>query len=190
MMFGRKEKPPLSERVRVALWPRRSWSRSMRYVMQRVRRLTAEPHAVALGFACGVFASFLPFMGFHFLLAGLLAFALRGSILASAFGTAVGNPVTFPLIWFASLKLGRWIQGHGGADLSAEEVSSEVMDGPVERLAPLLEPMTIGGAPLGLIAGLVSYVLVRRAVAAYQDRRRLRLLRGAGGAPAIPGPIL
>ena len=81
MLFRRRTPPRLSEKIRVWLWPRRNWKRSSRYISHRLRRLRATPHAIALGCATGVFASFTPFLGGHFVLAGVLAWLTRGSIL-------------------------------------------------------------------------------------------------------------
>lgn len=178
MLFGRRTLPALSERIRIALWPRRSWGRSTRYVFYRVQRLAASPHAVALGFATGVFISFTPFIGFHVMLAALIAWAIGGSALAAALGTFVGNPITFTFIWLSTLELGNWVLGNEDTirhiDLSGGLLQSS------EAILPLLKPMTVGGVPLGLIAGAVSYWLVRKAVEAYQSRRRLsRELRAA-----------
>src|SRR5690606_27489557 len=97
MLFRRREAESFLERLRVHLWPRRSWSRSTRYVVHRVRRLSATPHAVALGFAAGVFVSATPFIGFHMVLAALTAWIIGGSIVAAILGTFVGNPLTYPL---------------------------------------------------------------------------------------------
>ena len=55
MLFKRREAESFLERMRVHVWPRRSWSRSSRYVVYRLGRLSDTPHAVALGFAVGVF---------------------------------------------------------------------------------------------------------------------------------------
>ena len=51
-----------------------------------------------MGVSAGVFISFLPIPGFHFLLAALVAWCLAGNVVASALGTAFGNPLTFPVI--------------------------------------------------------------------------------------------
>src|SRR5690606_12123881 len=83
----------------------------MRYVAKRVLRLSASPHAIAAGFAAGVFASITPFVGLHFFLAGVIAWVTGGNLVASALGTAFGNPITFPLIWAGTYRLGRWILG-------------------------------------------------------------------------------
>jgi uncharacterized protein (DUF2062 family) len=42
-------------------------------------------------------------------------------------------------------------------------------------MLPLIEPMIIGSIPLGLAAGVVTYLAVGKAVAAYQEARRQRL---------------
>lgn len=186
MLFKRRTPPPMTERVRIALWPRRSWSRSTRYVINRVGRLRGTPHYIALGFACGVGVSFTPLIGFHFLLAGLLAFACRASVIASAFGTFVGNPLTFPLIWVGAYRTGNIILGAGGRfdpkelrrgfevlwDGFWELSSAGILEG-FEILWPLLKPMTVGGLPLGLVTGLMFYYIIRRIVVAYQQRRSM-----------------
>jgi len=73
MLFGRRAPAPALDRLRVAMWPRRSWGRSLRYANHRLSRLGASRHAIALGLAIGVFASFQPILGFQMLLAGCLA---------------------------------------------------------------------------------------------------------------------
>jgi len=104
-MFLRRKSPGFWLRVRNLIWPKMGLSRAWRYVVHRMARLKASPHAIALGFAAGAFASFTPFVGLHFILAGLIAFALRSSILASAIGTVVGNPLTFPFIWLSTYNV-------------------------------------------------------------------------------------
>jgi len=189
MLFRRRENASFSERVRVAIWPRRSWSRSTKYIKHRVWRLRGSPHAIALGFAAGVMVSFTPFIGFHFIAGGLLALVLGGSVIASAFGTFIGNPLTFPFIWFGVYKFGNFIMGTKG-DFNPDillsgfeklwkgisDFSGDVLYGAFEILWPLLKPMTIGGVPMGILAGLIFYVPVLKAVQSYQRRRNQYVL--------------
>jgi hypothetical protein len=178
MLFKRRRAETLVERLRVSLWPRRSWSRSTRYIAYRLQRLNASPHAVALGFGAGVFVSFTPFLGCHLILAALIAWIIGGSILGSALGTFAGNPLTYPLIWYATYKLGNWMLG-GDPTIEEIDISKGIFRESFEHLLPLLKPMTLGSLPLGLIAAALSYYPVRQAVEAYQHRRRTRLaLRG------------
>ena len=74
--------------------------------------------------------SFTPLIGFHFILAAFIALVLRGSLLASAAGTMVGNPLTFPLIWMATFKVGNVLTGRDGhaAGLNAEDLPAAAGD--------------------------------------------------------------
>ena len=177
MLFRRRKPPHFVERLRIWLWPRRNWSRSMRYIAHRLRRLRATPHAIAVGCASGVFAAFTPFLGLHFILAGLLAWIARGSIIAAALGTFIGNPLTFPLIWFGSYKLGSWMLGMKG-NLKNIDLSSGIFDKSIEQIWPLLKPMTVGGIPMGIVAATIAYFVAKKASEAYREKRRLRQQRG------------
>ena len=169
MLFRRREAESLLERLRVSLWPRRSWSRSTRYVVHRVRRLSATPHAVALGFAAGVFVSCTPFVGFHMIMAALLAWIVGGSIVAAVLGTFVGNPITYPLFWFGTYEIGSVMLG-GGQDKLRLDFSEDFFQ--TDQIWAAVQPMTLGAIPIGLALGVLSYALVRPAVNAYQHRRR------------------
>src|SRR5699024_6471352 len=109
MIFKRRERPSTGQRLREAVAPRKGWWRGLDYINKRMRRLPDSPHRIALGFACGAFASFTPLFGLHFILAATLALVMRANILAALFGTVVGNPLSFPLISASALYTGRWI---------------------------------------------------------------------------------
>lgn len=185
-MFARREKPGLLKRIRLFLFPPGGLHRAWAYIWHRTKRISASPYMIAAGFAAGAFVSFTPFIGFHFILAGILAFFLRGSILASALGTAVGNPLTFPFIWWATYNLGGLLLGY---DLKSE-ITIDLPHGfwlllftdPGrfaelfwEVLGPIILPMLVGSLPIGGAFGLGIYFLVRKAVARYQQRRSERL---------------
>lgn len=179
MLFRRRKPEGLFHRARTFLWPRRSFSRSFQYVGKRILRLSATPHAVAAGVAAGVFASWTPFIGLHFVIAAALAFVLAGNMLASALGTAFGNPLTFPFIWPATYNLGRFLQ-HGrldGGRTDLDLVGAVRMSGfDLSVLwAPLLRPMLIGSVPLGLISALIAYLATYWAVQAFREQKRRRL---------------
>ncbi|NBN62544.1 DUF2062 domain-containing protein [Pannonibacter tanglangensis] len=192
MLFQRRTPPSRYEKLRVAVWPRASWARSFRYYGKRVLRLTASPHAVALGFACGAFASFTPFIGFHFLIAAAAALVVRGNVIASALGTVVGNPLTFPFIWAATYKLGHVLMGTGTLTTSADAAHglahADLLAQSLDTLLPILEPMVVGGIPLGLLCGLLCYAPVHASVRAYQERKRQRLALRHDAATATDHP--
>ena len=179
MLFQRRDKPNLIERVRVALWPRRSWGRSARYVGKRVLRLSATPHAIAAGFAAGAMVSYTPFVGLHFVMAGVFAYLIGGNVIASAFGTAVGNPLTFPIMWTMSYRLGRWILGEESAALPSLDILNDFWETSWDAVMPILKPMLVGAVPLGIVNWVVFYFLVRTIVRSFQEARQRRLAKRA-----------
>ena len=174
MLFRRREAQSLPERVRTAVWPRHSWSRSSRYFLKRVLRLSGSPHAVAAGVAAGVFASFTPFVGLHFIISFILAFAIGGNLIAAGLGTFFGNPLTFPFIWASTYSLGSRILGHAGA-FEFGSFHHNLAEKSFDALWPLIAPMTVGAVPLGLPVAVVVYFVAFLAVRAFRDMRRERL---------------
>ena len=196
MIFRRRQRPSFLSRMRESLMPRKGMWRGVDYINKRMRRLPDSPHRIALGFAVGAFVSFSPLFGLHFILAALIAWALRANVLAAVFGTVVGNPLTFPFISVSSLWLGRWMLGRTSGGSEFEKVTRAFAEGlnaiwgtvkswfgygpsMLEGLLAFLDniflPYLIGGILPGLVAGAVCYWLLGPIVAAYQERRRKRL---------------
>ncbi|MEQ9518832.1 MAG: DUF2062 domain-containing protein, partial [Parvibaculum sp.] len=170
-MFKRRVKLHPLQRLREAFWPRRGWKRVFQYGWRRVWRLGGTPHAVALGVAAGAFASFTPFIGFHFAIGFAVAWVLRGNLIASAFGTFVGNPLTFPFIWLATYDVGYWVL-QGSEAPSEPGVAMDMVSGAAySSLLPVLVPMLVGGIPLGLVVSGIVYYLTRSTVETYQSAR-------------------
>ncbi|GAB5506548.1 MAG: DUF2062 domain-containing protein [Rhizobiaceae bacterium] len=181
MLFRRRKPADSWDRIRTWLWPRRSVWRSTQYFVKRVLRITATPHAVAAGVAAGVLASFTPFLGFHFLIAAAVAIVLRGNVVASALGTMVGNPITFPFIFAGTLGLGRFLlYGRHPESLAPIDISSTLRHLDFAHIwQPLLWPMTLGGLVIGSLAGLTVYVLTRWGAYMFREERRRRLAERA-----------
>lgn len=183
MIFKRRDKASIGENVRIFLWPRRSWSRSVNYILLRVNRLSGSSHAIAIGCAAGIFASFTPFMGFHFLVAAGIAYVLGGNLLASALGTFFGNPLTFPFIWASAFKFGHWILGNEVGEFQVSELMDAFSHGFMHVLdnafETYLKPMTLGGAPLGFVIAFFGYFIIRKLVEKFQRKRALKLASGA-----------
>ncbi len=181
-MFKRRQKAnrlaSWIDSVRAFFWPRGGWARLWRQIIWRMNRMPASSHALALGFASGAFISFTPLWGFHFLLAALIAWILRGNILASALGTVVGNPFTFPLIFWVNYIVGMFLLH--GRWVSWEEVS--VPSNP-DELADLFWPLMVGSVPMGLFGAVVSYMIVFWIIRAYRARKSKLRNRFNGSAP-------
>lgn len=191
MVFKRRTPRSLPEWARELVYPRGGFRRAVQYVMHRMRRLPDQPERVARGFAAGVFISFTPFFGFHFLGSVGIAWAIRGNILAALLGTFVGNPVTTPIIAITSVTLGRWMMGmpgaldvaeigrdfgHAGAQIWTNMTAiftPEVMhwDRLAEFFHDIYLPYMIGGILPGLVVSLGFYGLTLPLVRAYHRLR-------------------
>lgn len=114
MVFKRRNPRSYAEIATGLVYPRGGWGRAMRYMVHRVRRLPDQPHRVGRGVAAGIFVSFTPLFGMHFLAAAACAWLIGGNILAALLATFVGNPITFPFIAVGAVSLGRWILGING----------------------------------------------------------------------------
>jgi hypothetical protein len=197
MIFSSREKRSFGKRVRNFVWPEIGFKRWAKYLVHRLARLSSTPHVIALGFAAGAFASFTPLVGFHFIIAALVALVLRANVLASAVGTVVGNPLTFPFIWAACYNVGALLLGidyKSEVDIVLPEGASlDIFAQPIltaqliwRGIEPIFLPMIIGGVPLGIIGGAICYFAVRAAVQRFQARRKAALAR-AGTRAMVPG---
>jgi uncharacterized protein (DUF2062 family) len=183
------------------VWPHTGWRRAFIYYVRRLTRLSGTPHNIAAGFACGLAISFTPLVGFHLLLGGLLSLIVRGNLVAMVVGTLVGNPWTLPLMWLGGYHVGKLLLGADASvagplplvfqDLVAHVVEAAKQAGPLavlRRLAADLgavgTPVLVGSIPLGLAAGLLTYLPLVRVMAAYQEARRRRREQRRGRARA------
>lgn len=171
-MFQRRQKRHAGHHFREFLWPRAGWRRVSIYMAHRVKRMPDTPYSIAAGFACGAAMSFTPFVGFHFLLAALVAWVIRANILTSAIGTAVGNPWTFPFIWAGIYNLGNWMLGREAGDAPMPELS---MTNIFDNFWEVFLPMMIAGFPVALVVWALFFFPLRRAVAGYQAHRRHKI---------------
>tara|TARA_R110002094_G_scaffold100763_9_gene100882 strand:- start:3770 stop:4399 length:630 start_codon:yes stop_codon:yes gene_type:complete len=175
------------------LWPRGGWTRAFQYVKHRMRRLPDSPERIARGIWAGVFVTFTPLFGLHFVLAIILAKLMKGNIVASLMATFVGNPLTFVFIALSSLKTGHLILGteldegelsalsrkfgNAGSDLWHNFIAIFTKaDFDWSGLAifsrEVFYPYLIGGILPGIIFATVSYYLMVPLLKAYQKRRR------------------
>lgn len=195
MIFKRKNPRPLLRIIAEFFWPRGGWRRAATYVLHRMRRLPDSPERICVGIAVGAFTSFLPLFGLHFVTAALLAWILRGNVLAALLGTFYGNPITFPIIAVSALELGHWLMGSGSM-ISFPEAMSAIgqASGEIPRnlwamvtggdvhwhhlhdfVWQVFLPYMLGGALIGAPIALGLYFLHLPLVRAYQRSRKKRL---------------
>ena len=155
MLFRRRSSNKMAS-VQAFFWPVKGYSRGWIYLLFRVLRLRSSDYSLAAGFACGVFASFTPLIGAHFFLAAAAAWLIRGNIIMSMIGTAIGNPWTFPLIWTLIYLVGSVIIGVEPGSHDVSDLSFQVfMDAP----GTVFFSMMVGGVVSGFVAGLIFFML-------------------------------
>jgi uncharacterized protein (DUF2062 family) len=181
----------VAEWAREFVYPRGGIRRAVQYVTHRLRRLPDEPHRIARGVFAGVFVSFTPFFGFHFLSAALLAWVLRGNIIAGLLATFVGNPLTTPIIAITSVELGHRMLGID-APMDVKSIIAAFTNAGTELwgnaralftadvahwenlgtfFGTIFWPYLVGGLLPGLATGLAFYWATIPIVRAYQKIR-------------------
>ncbi len=99
-------------------------------------------------------------------------------MIAAAFGTAFGNPLTFPLIFAAAYRIGIYLLGRQPSDWVGEanlfSLLGQLDFGPLWH--PILKPMLIGGLPLAALCGAAFYVLTWQGVRMFQQQGKRRTL--------------
>jgi len=192
-LFKRRERRSIFRFFYEVIFSFKGISRAIEYISIRLKRIPDTPHKISLGMSCGIFASFTPLFGLHFLIAGLLSYLLRANVLASLIGTFVGNPITFPIITVFNLKLGEWILG--SSEYSSDDggkifegfldfifliyksffTEGSIGENNVPRMNEFLNgvfiPYSLGGLILGIFIAVISYFLLRPLVATYQKKR-------------------
>jgi len=191
-VFKRRERRSFLQFVADSLYPRGGWGRAASYVLHRLRRLPDPPYRIARGIFAGVFTTFTPFYGFHFIIAAILAKLVRGNILAALLATFFGNPLTYVPIGVVSLQTGHFLLGtrpdrevhrslvgkftdafydvfaNGWRVLQGESVDWSHL---ARFYDEVFFPYLVGGVIPGLVTGLICYYLSLPLITAYQKRR-------------------
>ncbi|WP_370318149.1 DUF2062 domain-containing protein [Salipiger sp. IMCC34102] len=192
-MFKRRDRRPAWQIVRHTVRPYGGWRRAFWYVQARLQRLPDTPEKIGRGIWAGVFTTFTPFYGLHFIVAALLAKIGRGNILAALMATFFGNPLTYLPIAAASLTTGYWILGrdesaHDPAALGTRfaDAGQDLWHNTIALFTPeradwhglslfyddIFLPWLVGGLIPGALAATLSYYLIVPVLTAQQNRRR------------------
>ena len=123
--------------------------------MRQLQELRGKPHEISLGLAIGVFVGITPTIPFHTVLAVALAAALRGSKLAAALGVWVCNPLTIPVFYYGSYRLGSFVLGLPELTLPTEHSVFYLLQLGGHVTAAMLH----GGVLLGILPALLTYFL-------------------------------
>ena len=135
--------------------------------IERAKKLQGDPHYIAVGMAIGVFVAITPTIPFHTAIALVLAFMLRGSKPAAVIAVWVSNPVTIPIFYLGSYKVGNFILGNSiPFDPKYESLSELAKLGMDATIA-----MMVGGVILGIVPGIAAYFITRKTFTTLRARR-------------------
>ncbi|MEQ9694567.1 DUF2062 domain-containing protein [Shimia sp. SDUM112013] len=205
MVFKRRDRRSVLKVISDGVYPKGGWTRAFHYVKHRLRRLPGTPEFIARGIWAGVFTTFTPFYGLHFVVAALIARVINGNLLAALLATFFGNPLTYLPIGVVSLKTGHFLLGtefqegekqslaskfaNAGADLWHNFVAmftDHEMDwtGLSIFFDEVFFPYMVGGIIPGIITGTIAYYLSVPVIRAYQKRRAAKFRRKVAAAQA------
>lgn len=173
-------------------WPKIGMSRFLKYLLLKIKRLKGSPYALASGFATGVAVSFTPLIGFHFLIAILITYITRGSIVSTLFGTLIGNPWTLPIIVVFDYRVGSWILNIKARNdaVVVDSVSVDfsnigelfsrfisIIQDPFTDpfIVNVLFPSLVGSIPFIVISWIVTYIFGYTMYKKIAELRKIRL---------------
>ena len=200
MVFKRRDRRSIINILMRFFWPKGGWKRAFHYVQYRLRRLPDSSQKISRGIWAGLFATFTPFYGLHFLTAAIIAKLLKGNILAALLATFFGNPLTYVPIGVICLQTGHFFLGtdytppgeggksilekflNAGADLHQNLLAfvnglDTEWSGLKIFYQEVFFPYMIGGIIPGLIMASLGYYLSEPIIRAYQNRRKGFLLK-------------
>lgn len=169
-----------------------------------LRPLRASAAEIGRGLAVGTLVAFTPTVGLQTVLAAVLATLVGGSRAAAILPVWISNPLTFPIVYVTTYRVGRWFwpgrtaEGLTGA-LEEFLASLQVTDpwDVAARVSLLLSlgsemaiPLWLGGILVGSVAAVAAYALTVGAIAAARAtlRRRPRLGHPARRSSGPPPP--
>ncbi len=164
------------------------WRQFVHGLMRTLRGallLQDTPHRIAIGCACGIFTAPLPMLGQTFL-AMLLARLARGNVIASVPWSWMSNPFTTLPIFYGCYRVGMLITPGDWSLVSFQRMTEivdkfnhlSIADGISSGYAVVVDifvPMLVGGVLVGGVSAVIGYLVIIRAVALMQERRRQRL---------------
>ena len=151
-----------------------------RSAFRRLLAIDDPPERTALAFSVGVFIAFSPFLGFHTIVATLLAFLFRFNKVAIYTGTFINNPfLTLVPIIVASYAIGAFILGRplkippSGVELlkSPQLFSGDYYRRIFVQSRSVVEPFAIGGMVLSVVCSVLVYPITLRALRVYRSRK-------------------
>jgi len=138
--------------------------------------LNSTPHGIALGVSLGVFIAITPTYGLHTLLVVVAAFLVpRANKVAILLGTNISLPPTLPFITWGGYEIGRFILRGDYPVMDGvyfRHLSHLSVWGILKAIKDLYVPLFVGSVVLGIICGVIFYIITLFVVRAIKNRKK------------------
>ncbi len=164
--------------------------RALRYQWLRLLRLKGDPLTIARGIAVGTFIGVTPTIPFHTSLTILFCWIFRANLIAALIlNWLVSNPLTIPMEYYLSWKIGSMLVGSTiGSWKEVQDLLSllrhssfvEAVEIVGEKGLGFFGSMTLGGVILGIPLAIASYMAYLKWFFYRQKRKYKRFLEKSG----------
>jgi uncharacterized protein (DUF2062 family) len=147
--------------------------RVLRYHWLKFLRLQEDPRKLAWGMALGVFIGITPTIPFHTVAVLSLAGLLRVSPVTGFIGIQIGNPLTIPVIYLASYKVGQFLLYRGQPLVFPKSDSFKAWICVLWQGGVALQ---VGGVIIAIPPAIAAYFLTMWIVQRYRRRKAAKAL--------------
>ena len=122
-----------------------------------------SPHRIAAAFSLGVFIGMSPLLGLHTVLGIAIASLCRLNRLVTLVGVFITNPWTIVPIYTFGTWLGAKLLGvsHILPDIDWHHITITAF---INDFRPLVMPFIVGSTALGVVSGIIGYIVIYKAV--------------------------
>jgi len=156
-------------------------SRYLKRFYHRFFKLRGSPREASLGMALGVFVGMSPFLGFHTAIAVLVASLFKWSKITAALGVFITNPITAPIIYPLTYRLGAMLTGFSEPIQWSRLLESAAFIELLKKSPMIIIDMLVGGIlvgiPLSIIVYFITHALVSKAKKRIEMKKARRMLK-------------
>ena len=143
--------------------------RVLRLFKLKIYRIRDFPEAVAIGLSWGVAVSFTPLLGFHLIICYLGTWLMRGNLIAATVGTIIGNPLTFPFLFYINYKIGL---SFFYKPLNNYEFKVQFF---IDNFSDLFYPTLLGSIPIAFSTWFITYYTTKYLLKKrYEKKNKIR----------------
>ena len=143
----------------------------------RFLKIRGTPQQISQGLALGIFIGMTPFLGFHTVIAVMLASLLKWGKISAGLGVFITNPLTAPIIYPLTYQLGAMVTGFSDPIHWQRLFEQGGLVALFKNSPMILVDMLIGGAIIGVPLAIMAYYVALRSVLSARKRIEKRKAR-------------